>query len=184
MFANNHQRVPRDVTLTWPGLESFLPLGSNEPEPIIPTNYPRTVVYLLARDPQTLYAFWNISAHTYEEMKLRIDPKVWEHSQRVLRLYHPDGDPSEYQQFVVGTANSWYLTELNAGFTYRVELGLLDDGGFTPLAKSNPIQTPSNQVSSIIDEEWLTLDELYGLPKSESEPRSSFSWSGQRSSTR
>ncbi len=150
-FEDEGTRRTRNVTITWPVFE---PAGS-EPEPPLPSAYERTALYLLVRDPQSLFAFWSLNP----EILAAVEP----HQSKILRIYEVIDSKVTYTQYGIGNARTWYCTNIKPDTTYYGELGLLQpDGKFTLLARSNQIHSPRNSFSTVIDEEWLTIDELYG----------------------
>jgi hypothetical protein len=59
-------------------------------------------------------------------------------------------------------ANNWYINVWAADHAYCVDLGLLHpDGHFEVLARSNVVTTPRDAISSVIDEEWMVVDETF-----------------------
>lgn len=145
-------RRPRNVTITWPVFEPAV----SEPEPPLPPPYERTALYLLVRDPQCLFAFWNLHPG--------LSATFGANRFKVLRLYEVADGKITYTQYGIGDATSWYCTEAKPDTTYYGELGLLEpDGRFTLLARSNQVHSPRNTFSAVTDEEWLTIEELYGM---------------------
>lgn len=132
--------------MTWP------PLDSSRTEPSLPADYDRTALYLLPRDPVTLYAFWSLSNDTRRN---------WEQDRLRLRVYQI-GQSQAFFDTAVGSARSWYITGVNPDASYQAELGYLKTSGeFTSIATSNPVHTPRDRFSDLTDANWLNITELY-----------------------
>jgi hypothetical protein len=121
-------------------------------------------ITLLCKDPHWLHAYWEITPRNYERGRRELASSE---AFLALRVFHfathdaqsPEGsfdiDVSE------GTRN-WYVNGGRPGASFEVEIGLRSpDGRFVPLARSNRAYAPTDRMSDVLDEEWLSLAEEY-----------------------
>jgi hypothetical protein len=144
-----------------PGDQNFPTGGGFE----FPTGYGDNKIVLMVRDPYWLFAYWEAGDWRLNEIKSELGEELYKKCREWLRICNVDNWHS-YDVEVGGAAKNWYIRVPNAGASYCVELGLkTPDGRFILIAKSNVVTTPSDKMSDIIDEEWLTLDwdKLYAL---------------------
>lgn len=175
------RHTPRPVTQTWPPISRPAPARTGRPGGVrpgfrdlapyeVPDGYGDDRVVALPRDPQWIYAYWEVSAGLRRSVSQRYGPKVWEEGQVTLRVYDVtdivfDGtNAHRFWDVAVGEARAWYLHVGGAERDYCLDLGLaLPDGRFVVLARSNVVRTPAEGMSPLTDAEWLTLDEIYRL---------------------
>jgi len=117
-------------------------------EPWLREKYGKNFVRLIARDPNYLFAYWEINNQEFYQ------------NQPVLRLVEEDYNSSVDIQINHDTM-SWYLNS-QPDKSYSIIIGYLSDGVFHPLVKSNTVRTPLDRPSHIIDEHWMTIEELSG----------------------
>ncbi|NQT32318.1 MAG: DUF4912 domain-containing protein [Candidatus Omnitrophica bacterium] len=134
----------------------------------IPYGYGDNKVVLMARDPWTIFSYWETSQDVEDNVRKEISQKGLIPSKSILRVYHPqDGDSSEnptiaFDFELVGRVNSWYIHVDDAGQKWTAEVGILcQTGEFYPIARSNTVSTPDNHISDVCDEGWEDL--YYGL---------------------
>lgn len=109
-------------------------------------NYNQNFVRLFNRDPSYLYSYWEI----YQKDFFDNTP--------YLRIYNED--KNNYSDIEINhNSTNWYL-ESEPDNEYRVEIGYKKDGIFYPLVSSERIRTPLDRPSNIIDEHWMTIEEL------------------------
>ena len=108
------------------------PSPSSEDDPLPGYQGPARVT-LLVIDPYLVHAYWEVDPATIPES-----------SHAVLRVYDTTGGASSYFDAPVSLpAKNWYIHLWTPERCYSAELGLIEEGGgFTPLARSNTIQTP------------------------------------------
>lgn len=133
----------------------------------LPEEYEDTRVVLLVRDPEWVFAYWDIAPETRREHKIE---KGRHDKTMALRIYDITGiDPQEeeanrYYDIVINDyATSWYLRIPEVDRTWRVDLGYYDpgNGDFVTLARSNWVRTPPSGMSSYESEEveWMRVDQ-------------------------
>ncbi len=133
--------------------------------PPIPWSYGECKIAVLVRDPYWLFAYWEISEAKLEEVTQRYGPQAWGESWPVLRVYDATNlyffDGRHYAEIAVNDyANNWYICTGQPNRTFCIELGRVrPDGSYIFLARSNFVSTPRDQLSEVIDEEWLLLPE-------------------------
>lgn len=116
-------------------------------EPWLREKYGKDFVRLIARDPNYLFAYWEINNQEFYQ------------NQPVLRLVEEDYSSVDIQ--INHDTMSWYLNS-QPDKSYSIIIGYLRDGVFHPLVKSNTVRTPLDRPSHIIDEHWMTIEELSG----------------------
>lgn len=102
----------------------------------------------LAKDPYWAFVYWVLpqEAPTGE----------WELRVRNLT------NQSEFFQRVDPGAHRWYLQLNEPDSRFLFELGIRDQTGqFHPVLMSNELMMPPDRPSSVVDAEWLTVDEFY-----------------------
>ena len=133
-----------------------------DPRPL-PQAYGRTRLALLVRDPEWIFAYWEIS----EEDRRRFGIDGGPARKIALRVHDvTQGDPDargatkSYFVNVTPFASSWYLHVATPARAWLVDLGVFDEAGrFLVIARSNRVATPRDSVSDRIDEQWMTADE-------------------------
>ncbi|MGE5577707.1 MAG: DUF4912 domain-containing protein [Syntrophothermus sp.] len=185
----SHGRRPFGTTKIWPAIpaEGAQPaMAGPGPTPgqhlesgyELPPGYGDTKIVAMVRDPYWLHTYWEISDSTIAGLRQELGPSAWEASRMILRVYDISGINTEqiaavsfnpsladrYFDIVVNPfTNNWYVDVGVPNRSYCIDLGVItQDGRFIRLARSNSVITPRAGVSEIIDEEWLTLDEIYG----------------------
>jgi hypothetical protein len=131
----------------------------------IPQNYNDTGIVLMVRDPYWLYSYWNINQNTKEY--LTSVQKKWTELPLVLRVYDTtdvnfDGFNSNYyfDIHINHQANNWYIHVGGPNRTFCVDLGFIQsDGSFYTIVRSNSVTTPRDNISDVIDEEWMVIEE-------------------------
>lgn len=115
---------------------------------------------VMARDPQWLFAYWDLPSEALNTGN----------GQPVLRVYHLTNtgqfDPQHTAHFDIeleqGTDN-WHIKNLQPGETYVLEIGLRQaDGSIQSLARSRRVTTPNaGKGYHDPDPHWQPIDELY-----------------------
>lgn len=138
----------------------------------LPDEYGDTKIVLLPRDPEWIYAYWEINDTTREEFGL---PRHGHSRRIVIRMYKITGRdwPNETAHYFYDIdlspfASNWYLKVPEVAEQWCAELGLIDDdGGFRMICRSNIVATPRDSMSDEVDAEWMSVEEtyqkLYGL---------------------
>ncbi len=133
--------------------------------PSIPWSYGDCKITALVRDPYWLFVYWEINEAKREEIARRYGYQAWDESWPVLRIYDATNlyffDSRHYAEIAINDyANNWYIRTGQPNRTFCIELGRVrPDGSYIFLARSNFVSTPRDQISEVIDEEWLLLPE-------------------------
>lgn len=136
-----------------------------ENEQTVPSNYNDTRIVLMVRDPYWLHSYWNISNETgFMISQLFGD---FQKISLILRIYDItdidfNGSNSNYyfDISINQNTNNWYINVANPNRSFCVDIGFIQsDGSFYTIARSNTVSTPRDNVSDVIDEEWLVIEE-------------------------
>lgn len=177
LFSQNnrvHNKLPlRDEPEDFETGEELFPLIQFPPEieeeqvPELPWGYDDNRITIMARDPEWIFAYWDISATKRSALRQSLGP-AWDSSLPVLRVHDVtgiaffDGENSN-QHFDVAVndySGNWYVHTGVPDRTYCVELGrILQDGNFVMMARSNFTSTPRNSVSDKTDLDWLLVSD-------------------------
>ncbi|CAH0117936.1 hypothetical protein PAE9249_00401 [Paenibacillus sp. CECT 9249] len=119
----------------------------------LPYSYNCDTFHLMARDPATLFAYWEVSTRK-QAMTARHYRIDWDAMPKAVRLYRISGGRgadandrlrlTEYTDVRVEHASSWYFRDLKPGSVYVADFGMFNPfGQFIPLLRSNPASTPA-----------------------------------------
>jgi len=134
----------------------------------LPQSYGKTESFLLPKDPNWMFLFWDIINETFEQIKDKKGQNVFDNARTVIRVYditYKDFDGTNANSFfdvpVVLDARSWYL-QVPSGRTYICDIGaILPSGEFILLTRSNKTTVPTGQISNVIDEKWMMVEGEY-----------------------
>ena len=140
------------------------------PETELPEAYGTGRLFLVARDPHCLYAYWDL---TLEQQRVCNGLSV--HHHLVVRVYleTASGGPID-EIHVHPESRHWFIHVGQPGRTYVAELGYYLPGGlFRTAALSEPVATPSGFVAEQKVVEFATIDLAPGTggPVDESLPQ-------------
>ena len=108
--------------------------------PSLPASYGESRLLLLVRDPQTLFASWDMAPSTIEALKARLGRRGFAVSTLTLRLTRAGGSASVLH--VSKRARSRYL-KIDGGPSYMAEIGFTTPAGrFELVARSAPCFVP------------------------------------------
>ncbi len=161
-----------EETASEPGIFIKEAAGRAEPLPSLPPlpkSYGVDRLVLLARDPNWLYAYWEITATRQEEFISSYGPSSWASTQPVLRVYDVTGiqfngyNANSYTDIRVNDfADNWHIEVGAPDRSFCVDLGrMFPDGRFVTLLRSNVVTTPRASLSDRLDEEWMWIEGLY-----------------------
>src|SRR5437763_10617345 len=91
-------------------------LPTDLPEVELPRVYGKPLLFAIARDPRTLFVYWNVDWSAIFENSAPVDRQVH------LRVYGP-GDNEELTQAVEPMAGNCYLNVAQPCEKYRFEIG-------------------------------------------------------------
>jgi hypothetical protein len=149
-----------------PAPEHLIGVAVFDHEQQIPTDYNDTRMVLMVRDPYWLYTYWNVSSQT--KARLAAGNRNFEELQLVLRVYdvtninniESDGSNYHFDINLNHYTNNWYINVANPNRSYMVDLGYwAENGAFVTIVRSNIVTTPRDNISEVIDEEWMIIEE-------------------------
>lgn len=132
----------------------------------LPQEYGDTKIVLLIRDPEWVYAYWEMNDATRAEFQL---PRNGHHRRLVIRLYKITGRdwPNEAAHYfqdidVSPFASSWYIKLPEVSERWCAELGIFDEQNtYISICRSNLVDTPPNTISEETDSEWMIVEESF-----------------------
>lgn len=145
------------------------PPGPPPPQPPrdLPDEYGDTKLVLLVRDPEWIYAYWEINDETRAHVNF---PRNGDTQNRlVLRIYKVTDtswpvDSAHYffDVEVPRDARNWYIHLPEADQQWCSELGLVDpQDNYQVICRSNAVVTPRNTISEHVDSDWMTVEESF-----------------------
>ena len=110
------------------------------PKPTLPTTYSESRLLLLPRDPQTLFAAWDLAPDMVSALKARIGARALAVSSFTLHLSRAGEPPSVIH--LGKKARSKYIP-IDGGPSFTAEIGLTTPtGAFEPIARSGVCFVP------------------------------------------
>jgi hypothetical protein len=115
---------------------------------LFPQTYGVNRLRLLVKDPEWLFAHWDVDPRSMESLRADLGERASALSQLTLRVFEDeDGGASTF--LLPQDARTWYVPTRSAGRAYRAEVGvMLPSGEFRALARSNSVVTPRGARSS------------------------------------
>ena len=118
-------------------------------------NYGENNISLLVKGPNCLFAYWEISPEC-KEIASRHFKTSWSNLKIYLRVYDITGlsfngnNAHSFKEIPVDSAcGGYYINFLWSNRDYCVDLGVKNEGQFLSLVRSNTIEMPPDQVSSL-----------------------------------
>jgi hypothetical protein len=147
------------------------PLPAYEFLGYLPDSYGTKKLFLVARDPNILFAYWDLSPVQYQEAaRAAHDGKVF------LEVYVP-GEGRVQQVHVWDSHRNWYLQVNRPDTTFVAQLGYYrPDGGFEVLARSAEVRTPRDTLSHDTSARFVTVPfsisfrELFNMIAGQAQP--------------
>jgi hypothetical protein len=118
----------------------------------LPDSYGTQKLFLVARDPRILFAYWDLSPVQYQEAaRVAKDGKIF------LEIYVP-GEGRVQQVHVWDMHKNWYLQVNRPDTAFIAQLGFYrSDGGFEVLARSAEVRTPRDTLSPNTEVKFVTI---------------------------
>src|SRR5437868_7509242 len=134
-FARSDRKLPNDL-----------------PEVVeLPRVYGAPLLFAIARDPRTLFAYWNIDWSLIFENTAPVDRQVH------LRVYRSDGSEETVAPVEPLVGNS-YLTVSEPRESYRVEIGYYHPAAvWNSVATSDEVRMPPEQIAENEDVDVATI---------------------------
>jgi hypothetical protein len=118
----------------------------------LPDSYGEEILYLIARDPHWLFAYWDIDWAKYPESKMHKGER-----RIFLRVCTADG-AEESRIEINPEAKNWYVPVGKPAALYFSELGWLDKkGAWKPIVRSLPAATPADTLSNEAEASFATI---------------------------
>ncbi len=159
------EKAISSVSVTSPQYEGTI-VYFVEPAKELPSEYGDTKITLLVQDPYWVHVYWEISHNKREDLGLL--PRGEHGKQMVLRVYDVTGVENEFNGlnansffdvYVNDYTNNWYINIPEYDRNYCVDLGIIVDGRFIVIARSNIVRVPRGSVSPFYDEEWMIVSD-------------------------
>jgi len=115
---------------------------------LFPQTYGVNRLRLLVKDPEWLFAHWDVDPRALESLRADLGERASALSQLTLRVFEDkSGGASTF--LLPQDARTWYVPTRSAGRAYRAEVGvMLPSGEFRSLARSNSVVAPRGERSS------------------------------------
>ncbi len=131
------------------------------PSPELPLSYQDVRLTLLVRDPEWLYAYWEIASERWDAIR-RIYGEQVNEDNIYIRLVDLEDPLCCLDIPVKSLIGDWHIQVNKPNTPFYGILGLLTTFGFIPITVSNTVTTPRNDISPLGDEDWMIVsdDEL------------------------
>lgn len=172
-MGSSNQKLPSSHTSVQTAVAASEVLkGKNSPffdgDPL-PDKYYEDILVLMPKNPQWAYAYWEITDNKYNEIKTNYGDQTLSSSKLSIRVYDVtlkefDGlNANNYFDVELPEGvNDWFIGGLNPKASYLADIGLKTlDGQFITIVRSKAMETPSDSVSTNIDEEWMIVEEYF-----------------------
>jgi len=118
----------------------------------LPDSYGTRKLFLVARDPNILFAYWDLSHDQYKEAaRAAHDGKVF------LEVYVP-GEGRVQQLHIWDSHKNWYLQVNRPDTQFVAQLGYYrHDGTFEVISRSTEVRTPRDTLSPHTDAKFVTI---------------------------
>lgn len=138
------------------------PLLERRPDSLhfeIPREYLENRIALLVRDPEWVYAYWEVTPDAMGEANRRAADSEARLTLRVYDITEMKDLTCFWDIEIYQRIGNWYIDVGRPDRTYLVDVGMKSgSGGFATIARSNAGHTPPNAPSSRFDEEWWTVE--------------------------
>lgn len=117
----------------------------------LPRVYGAPLLFAIARDPRTLFVYWNVDWSAIFESTAPVDRQVH------LRVYRADGSEA-MTEAVEPMAGNCYLSVSEPRETYQVEIGYYQpENVWNPVARSERTTMPPEEVIENLDVDVATI---------------------------
>jgi hypothetical protein len=123
----------------------------------LPGTYGQDYLVLLVRDPDMLFATWEISSDSWQHLTHDrgvsgpVTMRLWEwkcHDRQMISEIEVEG------------THSWYINLAKPGIVCNAEIGIKGIGQYYPIARSAKVSIPTGRESDLTDPEWATIEEV------------------------
>lgn len=141
--------------------EELIPSEHRQGTPVIPPELPDsyndTRLVLMVRDPEWLFAYWEINDGHWENLIHQHGEAAARRHNITLRVFEMSDQMGYFDINVGGLARDWHIRVGKSQTPFYCQLGLKYYQDFIPLAVSNTVVTPRDSLSSLYDEEWMLV---------------------------
>ena len=116
----------------------------------LPASYDRELLYIIARDPKSLFIYWDLN-WTQLFARARLSAR-----QVRLRIYRQDGSVEGTHE-INPFRGHCYADVASAGTGYYCELGCFEDDEWASLVRSSKAVTPADSMSEDMSAQFATL---------------------------
>ncbi len=116
----------------------------------LPASYGTDLLYVIARDPRTLFLYWDLN-WTRLFAQAGLSPR-----QVQVRIYREDGSSDGVHEINPFRGHA-YVDVAAGGSVYFCELGCFDDGEWSSLMRSGTTTTPEAAMSDDLSAKFATL---------------------------
>lgn len=115
---------------------------------LFPRNYEVDRIRIVVRDPQWLFAYWDVNPRAFDRIRAELGERAMALSRLTLKIVDPQSSSSEVILLPYG-ARSWYVRVDATRRSAVAELGItLPSGQFRSLARSNAVHIPRSGPST------------------------------------
>jgi hypothetical protein len=125
---------------------------------LFPETYGVDRVRLLVKDPEWLFAYWDLSRRSVDRLRREVGERGMALTRLTLHITDPDHGGTSVILLPYG-ARAWYVRADSAPRSYRALLGwTLPSGEFRALAESNVVRTPRSGPSAEVARRRVRYD--------------------------
>jgi len=124
----------------------------------LPVSYQDVRLTLLVRDPEWLYAYWEIASDRWDTIRHAYGNQIT-HDNICIRLVDLQDPLFHLDIPVKSLVGDWHIHVGKPNTPFYGILGLLTACGFIPITVSNAVTTPRNDISTIGDEDWMMVSD-------------------------
>lgn len=126
--------------------------------PELPDHYNDTRLVLMVRDPDWLYAYWEVGDGHWDNL-VRHHGGAASRDNLTLRVFEMQGQMQYFDINVGGLARDWHIRVSKSQTPFYCQLGFKYHQDFITLAVSNTVVTPRDSLSHLFDEEWMLVND-------------------------
>lgn len=125
----------------------------------MPDGYGRDTLVLMPRDPTRCFAYWELSATTARDLRVRHGEAAMKKARLYLRVHRPEPEFLDFD--VSGPVRSWYFDPDCSGRAISGELLLrFEDESEATVVRSRQVVMPARQPAEE-DPAWPVKGEVY-----------------------
>ena len=127
------------------------------PDYPIPDYYQVDTIVFMPINPRREYVYWELSEKTLKNLSDKLGS---EHLTVVLKIYQSEAEKKELASIKVGRYGNWYFDFYSPDEVMWAELGIMDDkGNYHAVVSSRKVKMPSDKLSGVDEETWMTVGE-------------------------